>query len=80
MACGIVGSDLMVRLGREGSEVAVAEPHVRPMDFTGRPSATMVYVDTSGTATDVALAAWVQRAVSHARTLRRRRAARRSTV
>ena len=69
MACGIVGSDLMVRLGRDGTEVALAEPHVRPMDFTGRPSATMVYVDTRGTATGGALTSWVGRAVDHARTL-----------
>jgi TfoX/Sxy family transcriptional regulator of competence genes len=69
MACGIVGTDLMVRLGREGTESALAEPHVRPMDFTGRPSSTMVFVDREGTASDGALAAWVHRAADHARTL-----------
>lgn len=69
MACGIVGTDLMVRLGREETESALAEPHVRPMDFTGRPSSTMVFVDRDGTATDGALADWVHRAADYARTL-----------
>ena len=37
MACGIAGDDLMLRLGAEGAEAALQKPHVRPMDFTGRP-------------------------------------------
>ena len=31
MACGIVGEDLMVRVGPEAHPGALAEPHVRPM-------------------------------------------------
>jgi TfoX/Sxy family transcriptional regulator of competence genes len=69
MACGIVGNDLMVRLGREGTESALAEPHVRPMDFTGRVSSTMVFVDRAGTTSDRALSIWVSRATDHARML-----------
>lgn len=37
MACGIVGDALMLRLGPDGAQQALNEPHVRPMDFTGRP-------------------------------------------
>jgi TfoX/Sxy family transcriptional regulator of competence genes len=45
MACGVIGGDLLVRLGKEDAERALGEPHVRPMDFTGRPMKTTVYVD-----------------------------------
>jgi TfoX/Sxy family transcriptional regulator of competence genes len=44
MACGVVGSDLMLRLGEAGADAALERSHVRPMDFTGRPMRTMVYV------------------------------------
>jgi hypothetical protein len=36
MACGIVGDDLMVRVGPDGYGDALERPHARPMDFTGR--------------------------------------------
>ncbi len=48
MACGIVGNDLMLRLGAEGAERALERPHVRPMDFTGKPMTGMVYVAPEG--------------------------------
>lgn len=38
---------------------APEEPHVRPMDFTGRPMKTTVYIDSDGTAGDDDLAGWV---------------------
>jgi TfoX N-terminal domain len=37
MFCGIVKDTLMVRLGPDGAERALDQPHVRPTDFTGRP-------------------------------------------
>lgn len=37
MCCGVTGDDLMVRLEPAAAEAALAEPGVRPMDFTGRP-------------------------------------------
>lgn len=68
MCCGIVGSDLMLRVGPEGSEAALARPHVRPMDFTGRPMTGMVYVEPDGLR-GAALRRWVEKAASFARTL-----------
>ena len=68
MCCGVVGSELMLRLGEEGADAALAEPHVRPMDFTGRPMSTMVYVDPGGYAGD-GLARWIERAATYARSL-----------
>ena len=69
MACGIVGSDLMVRVGRAAYEAALAEPHVRPMDFTGRPIEGMAYVATAGLVSDAALARWVGRGAENAESL-----------
>ena len=37
MACGVLGEDLIVRLGDEEGEKALAEDGVRPFDFTGKP-------------------------------------------
>ena len=64
MACGVVHDDLMVRVGPEGHDEAIAQPHARPMDFTGKPMQGMVYVAPAGVATDDALRSWVDRAVS----------------
>lgn len=69
MAVGIVGDDLMVRLDPDDAERALAEPHVRPMDFTGRPAKNMVFVDSGGTATDEDLAAWVDAGADYASSL-----------
>jgi TfoX/Sxy family transcriptional regulator of competence genes len=63
MACGIVGSDLMVRVGADAFEEALRKPHVRPMDFTGRPSRGMVYVAPAALRTASALASWVETGV-----------------
>lgn len=69
MAVGIVGDDLMVRLGPEDAERALAEPHVRPMDFTGRPMKNMAFVDPQGTEADEDLAAWVDAGADYASSL-----------
>ena len=66
MACGVVHDDLMVRVGPDGHEAALTEPHTRPMDFTGRPMRGMVYVEPAGTRSDSDLARWVDRAVNGA--------------
>ncbi len=59
MFCGIANEDLMVRVGPEGYEAALTKPHVRPMDFTGRPMKGYVFVAPAGRRTDAALRAWV---------------------
>ena len=48
MACGIVKDELMVRVGPDGYDEALAQPHARLMDFTGRPMKGMVYVARDG--------------------------------
>ncbi len=68
MACGIAGDELMLRLGAEGAEAALRKPHVRPMDFTGRPMKGMVFVETPGLR-GASLGRWVTAATTFARTL-----------
>jgi hypothetical protein len=61
MSCGIVGGDLMVRVPLDEFDAALRKPHVRPMDFTGRPLKGFVYVSPPGFRTATALGAWVSR-------------------
>jgi len=68
MFCGVVKDTLMVRLGPEGSVRALEQPHVRPMDFTGRPMKGMIFVEPAGLH-GTALAHWVDAAASHVRSL-----------
>lgn len=59
MCCGVQGPDLMVRVPKETHEHTLREPHVRPMDFTGRSLKGFVYVAAEGTASAAALHHWV---------------------
>ncbi len=61
MACGVVKEELMVRVGPDAYEEALAHPHAREMDFTGRPLKGMIYVDCEGYRTDPGLEGWVER-------------------
>lgn len=69
MCCGVAGEDVMLRVGPDAYEAALAEPHAREMDFTGRPLKGYVYVAPKGIATDRDLEAWVGKAVRFVRTL-----------
>ena len=68
MCCGVVGNDLMLRLGRDGASAALEQPHVRPMDFTGRPIMSMVFVAPEGLG-PARLRKWVEQAAAFAHTL-----------
>ena len=69
MACGVQQDCLVLRLGNNGAARALREPHTRPMDFTGKPVQSMVYIDPAGCAGDEELASWVNRAIRFARSL-----------
>jgi TfoX/Sxy family transcriptional regulator of competence genes len=66
MCCGLTKSDFMVRVGADAYDEALAQPHARPMDFTGRPLKGMVYVAPTGLRTRAALERWVQRGLAFA--------------
>jgi TfoX/Sxy family transcriptional regulator of competence genes len=69
MCCGVTGTALMVRVGPQARERALARPHVRPMIFAGRQLAGFVCVDPEGYRTEPALAAWVHRSLDFVSTL-----------
>jgi TfoX/Sxy family transcriptional regulator of competence genes len=69
MCVGVIGKDLVVRVGDEGHDRAVARPHARPMDFTGRPMRGFVYVAPAGVRTASQLSSWVREATAFASTL-----------
>ena len=66
MCCGVVKQDLVLRLGAEGAASALARRHTRPMDFTGKPMKSMIYVEPAGTNSDEQLDEWIRIAVSFA--------------
>jgi TfoX N-terminal domain len=70
MCCGVRGEDLLVRVGPEAGPSALAEPAARPFEMGQRgPSAGFILVGPAGTATDDALATWVDRALAFVVTL-----------
>lgn len=69
MICGVQGDALVLRLGSEGAAAALEQPRTRPMDFTGKPLASMIYVDVAGYRQQADLRGWVEQAVRFARTL-----------
>ncbi|MCP5118939.1 MAG: TfoX/Sxy family protein [bacterium] len=63
MCCGVSGEELMLRVGRAAYEEALARPHARPMDFTGKPMRGFVYVDEAGFESDEDLTGWLDLSV-----------------
>ena len=66
MFAGIVGNELMVRLGYQAAQQALERDHVREMDFTGRPAKNMIFVEPAGLR-GPALQSWVTAAADHVR-------------
>ena len=70
MAVGITSTaDLMVRVGPDGEAEALAAPHARPFDMTGRPMKGWILVERAGIETEAELNAWVRQGVEVARGL-----------
>jgi hypothetical protein len=76
MCCGLTKTDFVVRVGPDRYDDALAQPHARPMDFTGRPLAGMVYVAPEGLRTAASLTKWVGRGVSFVSSLPQKKAKR----
>jgi TfoX/Sxy family transcriptional regulator of competence genes len=69
MCFGVVGSELMVRVGPDAFEATVTLPHAREMDFTGRSMRGMVYVAETGLSEDGDLQSWLDRGLQFATSL-----------
>ncbi len=69
MAFGVVGHELMVRVGPERYEQMLQLSYAREMNFTGRPMKGMVFVATDGFESDEKLAAWLELGTNYVRSL-----------
>jgi TfoX/Sxy family transcriptional regulator of competence genes len=69
MLAGVMGNDLMVRVGPDNYEELLEEPGATPMEFTGRPMKGMLTVDGAVVDSDCALETWVERCRSFVGTL-----------
>jgi TfoX/Sxy family transcriptional regulator of competence genes len=70
MACGVHGDELVVRLGIEEAERALAEEHVRVWDHhTGRPVRGWLLVAPAALESDEDLAGWVDAGADFAASL-----------
>lgn len=70
---GVLGDDLIVRVGPDQYREALARPHVRPMDMTGRPLKGFVFVGPEGCRAGRDLEKWVRTGIDYAATLPRKR-------
>jgi TfoX/Sxy family transcriptional regulator of competence genes len=68
MACGIIGDELMVRVGKDGNDAAIAAG-AREMDFTGKTMAGFVIAGRPLIAADDDLRRWVTVGVDYAKSL-----------
>lgn len=61
MLVGVLGDDLIARVGPEAQADALAQPGARVFDFTGRPMNGWVVVSGEAVAEDEALGDWIGR-------------------
>lgn len=66
MACGPHDDSLIVRIGNEAAAKAMEEPHVKPMDFTGKILKSFAEIKPAGIKSDAQLRRWVLLAAQHA--------------
>ena len=66
---GVWKDSLIARLGPDGGEAALREPHVRVFDITGKPMKGWVLVSPEGVEEDDQLTEWIQRAIQFVETL-----------
>ena len=59
MCVGVIGDDLIARVGADAGDAALARPGAGPMDFTGRPMKGWVTVAGDALDDDEVFAAWV---------------------
>ena len=69
MCCGVTRTDLVLRMQPDGVVEALRRPHTRPMDFTGKPMKSMIFVDAHGTDRDEALREWLETALAFVQSL-----------
>jgi TfoX/Sxy family transcriptional regulator of competence genes len=76
MFCGVLQDYLILRLGEKAAGNALAQPHVRPFDITGRPMKGWVMVESDSFKTEDELEAWLDRARDFVKSMSPKSAAR----
>jgi TfoX/Sxy family transcriptional regulator of competence genes len=69
MCVGVIGEELIARIGLDATETALQRPGSRLFDFTGRPMKGWITVAPDALEDDDALAAWIDDALGFVRTL-----------
>jgi TfoX/Sxy family transcriptional regulator of competence genes len=69
MAGGVNKDNLIVRLGSNAAAAALAQPHVRMFDMTGRPMKNWILVEPTVIQTDDDLKQWIGQGVAFAQSL-----------
>ena len=69
MLCAVGKEHLMVRVGHDQYEEALAQPHAKVMRFTGRTMPGYVTVEPEGYSTERAVAKWIAVALRFVATL-----------
>ena len=69
LCVGVVGDELMVRVGPKDHAAALHLPHARAMDFTGRPMKGFVFIACEGFESDAGLRRWIARGIAFASSL-----------
>ena len=69
MAVGVAGSELMVRVGKDAHDEAVARPGARIFDLSARPMRGWVVVSPDRFASDSQFRSWIDRGVAVAESL-----------
>ncbi|MGI5373548.1 TfoX/Sxy family protein [Streptomyces sp. CA-251387] len=69
MAVGVSGDDLMVRVGPDRTEAALARPGTRIFDMTGRPMRGWILVAGDALGDDEVLGAWIDEGCAFAASL-----------
>jgi hypothetical protein len=59
MAVGVIGSDLLVRVGPANHDAAMIDRHAKPFALSGRPSRGWVLVRPEGLKSAASLRKWV---------------------
>jgi TfoX/Sxy family transcriptional regulator of competence genes len=66
MAVGVIGRDLIARVGPDRYDELLTKPGARPFDFTGRPMRGWLYVDGDAVTNGRSLNTWIDRGIEFA--------------
>ncbi|WP_042380984.1 TfoX/Sxy family protein [Streptacidiphilus melanogenes] len=66
LAVGVIGDEMIVRVGPDSTDAALARTGTRLFDFTGRPMRGWVVVEAPALSEDDALADWIDQGCSFA--------------